>query len=106
MTLSLEDQRRNLKTTIVELEARLKDVEARIHARRVRDSGLAGRIARSDRVPGGIIIDDVVFKTWAPAEVQAVCGPRCGVPDFYTTIPMTSTGARIDDANHAGVRAQ
>lgn len=99
MTLPLEDQATNLRRRISELEEQLKDVDARLHKKRVRESGLVGRKASSHRVPLGILVDDVTFKTWAPAEPQAVSGYRIGSSGAYTTIHITSPEFKFHDAD-------
>lgn len=97
MTASLEDQALRLRTRISQLQERLDDVNQRLHAKKVRETGLVGKVARSDRVPAGITIDDVTFKTWAPTEPQSLSGFRVGRSDVYTTIHVTSAGFEIHD---------
>lgn len=97
MTLSLEDQQINLRRRISELEEQLKVVDAKVHHRRVRNSGLVGRVASSHRVPTGLVIDDVTFKTWAITEPQSVSGYRRGGLGAYTTIHLNSPGFKYDD---------
>ena len=96
VTMSLEDQSINLRRRIAELEDQLRDVEARLHRKRVRESGLLGHRARSDRVPMGVVIDNVTFKTWAPSEPQSVSGHRLGGSGAYTTIHVNSPGYHYD----------
>ncbi|KQS84308.1 hypothetical protein [Rhizobium sp. Leaf383] len=97
MNVSLEDQALQLRNRIVALQERLDKVKARIHRKYVKESGLVGRIARSERLPEGIQIDDVVFKTWAPREPQAVSGYRLDNPDAYRTIHLITPGFQIDE---------
>ena len=94
MPLSLEDQAINLRRRIAALEEQLRDVDHRLHKKRVRETGLVGRTARSDRVPNGIVIDDVTFHTWI-AEPQSVSGRRLGGSEAYTTIHLSSPGFQI-----------
>lgn len=96
MAASLEDQALSLRTRIAELQQRLEDVNARLHRKLVRETGLVGRIARSERVPGGLKIDDITFKTWAPTEPQSVSGTRLTGLGAYTTIHLTSPGFSIE----------
>ncbi|WP_454287202.1 hypothetical protein [Rhizobium arsenicireducens] len=105
MTASLEDQAISLRRRIAELEDQLKEVDARLHRKLVREFGLVGRLARSGRVPRGLIVDDVTFKTWAPAEPQSVSGYRQGL-NIYTTIHINSPGFQIDDPHRSSNAAQ
>jgi hypothetical protein len=106
VTLSLEDQAQRLRIKIHEQQEQLEDIERRIHKRRVKETGLVGRKATSHRVPLGIIIDDVTFKTWAPAEPQSVSGYRTGgAAGIYTTIHLTSPEFQFHDADPASISA-
>lgn len=105
MTASLEDQRDALQARVNSLQQRLDDINKRIHKRKVRETGLAGRIARSLRVPQGILIEDVAFTTWAPDQVYTVSGFRLNSAT-YTTIHTSSRGYQLDDPDPAGVRPQ
>lgn len=95
MTLSLEDQAQRLRLKIREQQEQLEDVERRIHKRRVKTTGLVGKFARSNRVPGGIRIEDVTFYTWEPDKPQSVSGYRPS--GIYTTIHLSSSGFQIYD---------
>jgi hypothetical protein len=104
----LEDRALKLKEKIKRLEARLEKTRARLHLERVKESHLVGRIARSDRIPNGILISDVTFKTWEPNSPQSVSGFRVG-RDVWTTIHLTSKGYSLDAADariHASLPSQ
>jgi len=105
VTLSLEDQSLNLRRRISELEEQLKDVDARLHKKRVRECGLTGRKAFSARVPLGILVDDVTFHTWSP-DPQSVSGYRLGGSGAYTTIHLTSPGFQFHEPDPASLQPQ
>jgi hypothetical protein len=92
----LEERALKLKDKIKRLEARLEKTRTRLHQERVKESNLVGRIARSARIPNGIVITDVTFKTWEPNSPQSVSGHRVGRSDVRTTIHLTSPGYAID----------
>jgi hypothetical protein len=94
----LEERALKLKDKIKRLEARLEKTRTRLHQERVKESNLVGRIARSTRIPNGIVITDVTFKTWEPSSPQSVSGHRVGRSDVWTTIHLTSPGYEIDAA--------
>lgn len=98
MTQSLEERAAQIKTRIAKLHLQLDKVNDAIHAKYLKESGLLGKVAISDRVPGGIIVADITFKTWAPREPQSVSGRRLQA-EHWTTIPLTSTGFQIHDAH-------
>lgn len=91
-TAILEQRVVDIKAKISRLEQRLTKAEAALHQRRLEELGWLGLTARSDRVPQGVTIIDVTFKTWAPTEPQAVIGET-------RTIPVTSPGFQIHDSN-------
>lgn len=101
----LEARELKLKEKIQKLQERLEKTRARLHQERVKESNLVGRIARSDRIPNGILIADVTFKTWEPASPQSVSGFRVG-RDVWTTIHLTSPGFAINDAHRTSHEAQ
>ena len=103
-TTILEQRVVDIKAKIKRLEERLFKAEEALHKRRLLDLGWAGCIARSDRLPGGIVVTDVVFRSWAPTEPQMVIGHRVG-NDCPATIPVTSAGFKVHDANRKGAAA-
>jgi hypothetical protein len=101
----LEERALKLREKIKRLEARLEKTTARLHNERVKETNLVGCIARSDRIPSGIIISDVTFKTWEPNSPQSVSGFRVG-RDVWTTIHLSSKGYGTHDAHPASHEAQ
>ena len=94
----LEQRVVDIKAMISRLEQRLTKAKAALHQRRLQELGWVGKTARSDRVPQGVTIIDVTFKTWAPTEPQAVIGET-------RTIPVTSPGFQIHDPNRQSTAA-
>lgn len=94
----LEQRVETLKQQVKRAEARLAKAEQALHQRRLLDLGWVGKTARSNRVPGGIVITDVRFKTWAPTEPQEAIGET-------RTIPVTSAGFQIHDTHPASPRS-
>lgn len=105
--------RRKSKLSIDELEA--DEIKLKVRLARIKDelevtqgllhlhyrdlTKLVGRTARSDRVPGGIIIQDVTFKTWDRRTPQSVSGYRLDGGTSWTTIPVTSSGYQVHDTH-------
>lgn len=98
-TVELETEARRLRAIISRTREQLNVVEGLLNKHYAKASGLIGRMARSARVPGGIKIEQIEFKTWDPGVAQSVSGFRSN--GTYTTIHLTSPGFQIYDANTA-----
>ncbi|MBD9544320.1 hypothetical protein IB276_33275 [Ensifer sp. ENS04] len=93
---TLEREARDLRVRISALNDELEVTNGLINAHYAKESGLLGRIARSDRAQGGLKIEHITFKTWAPSEPQAVSGYRLTGSGAYTTIHLNSPGFIIE----------
>lgn len=92
---TLEREARDLRVQISRLTEDLAVINGLINVHYASASGLLGRIARSDRAPGGLKIEHIDFKTWAPSEPQSVSGYRLTGSGAYTTIHTNSPGFQI-----------
>ena len=92
---TLEREARDLRAQISRLTEELAVINDLINLHYATASGLLGRTARSDRAPGGLKIEFIDFKTWAPSEPQAVSGYRLTGSGAYTTIHTNSPGFKI-----------
>ncbi|TAU37821.1 hypothetical protein ELI44_32885 (plasmid) [Rhizobium ruizarguesonis] len=72
----LEADEIRLKCRISRLQEELEITQALLHVHYRDKTKLVGSIARSARVPGGLRISDVTFKTWDRRTPQSVSGYR------------------------------
>jgi hypothetical protein len=98
-TSELEADLRQLRRKMAKLQDELDVTESLLHTRYELESGLIGKTASSTRVPGGITIKTIAFKTWDPKVPQSVSGYRIGAPGTWTTIHVTSPGYKIYDSD-------
>lgn len=96
-TAELEADARRLRAQISKLQEELEVTESLLQTRYEIESGLLGKTASSTRVPGGVTIKSIRFKTWDPKEPQSVSGYRVGPVGSWTTIHVTSAGFKIHD---------
>jgi len=86
-----------LKARISRLQEELEVTRGLLHVHYRDATQLVGRIARSDRVSGGLRIVEVTFKTWDRRTPQSVSGYRLDGARTWTTIHVTSPGYQVDD---------
>lgn len=92
---TLEREAREIRAKISALNDELAVTDGLINQHYTAVSGLLGCIARSGRVPMGLKIEHIDFKTWAASEPQSVSGYRLGGSGAYTTIHVNSPGFQI-----------
>jgi hypothetical protein len=85
-----------LKANIAPLERELQLNKDLLHQLYLKETDLVGKMATSNRLPGGIVISDITFATWAPRTPQTVHGYRIGTVT-WSGIPVTSKGFQIHD---------
>lgn len=89
-----------LRGAITPLHRELETANELLQLAYLKESGLIGRHAISERLPTGIIIAAVKFYTWSAGKPQIVYGYRPGT-EIWSGIPVTSKGFQIHDAHRA-----
>ncbi|MGO7308812.1 hypothetical protein ACCS91_33695 [Rhizobium ruizarguesonis] len=101
----LEADEIRLKGRISRLQEELETTQGLLHIHYRDKTRLVGCIPRSARVPGGLRISDVTFKTWDRRTPQSVSGYRLDGAGTWTTIHVNSPGYEVTDDAHPASNA-